>query len=382
MENNRDSFMRISITIEPTAEVTPANGVNLANGSLDNHENRAASEFSSLETSIEDDALVSDGDSSATNGTNYGKVPSFGNDLTRLLQGDSVHDQLKRTFVQGLRFLEAQPEVVSIHRNSFPGPIGQAKLQAFQMFAKATEERRGGDANVKYAWYPATGDEIRRILQDGFGHANMTNGLHGCGVYLSPYESPMESVKRTVADKDGIHHLLRCRVILGKLELVPPGSKQCHPSSDQFDSGIGITGSPDRYIVWSTHMNSHILPEYVVSFLPPSCLKGLMLTSDSLKRPTSPWIPFPALMSSLSKFLPQRDMTLISKYYRDQKSKKISRNEMIKQVRKIAGDELLAAVIKSFRGKLLASGNCPQSIEQNRASERMGHGQNGRRSNG
>ncbi|KAF5752884.1 inactive poly [Tripterygium wilfordii] len=173
MENNSDSTPLIPITIEAAAEVMPGNCVDLDNNSFDNDDSQTASDTSVLESSIEHDALVSDGDSSAANGE---KALSFGSGLTRLLQGDSVHDQIKRTFLHGLRFLEALPEVVSIDRNSFPGPIGQVKLLAFEMFAKATEERRGGDANVVYAWFPATGDEIRRILQDG--------SIHGSGLKI------------------------------------------------------------------------------------------------------------------------------------------------------------------------------------------------------
>ncbi|XP_038685064.1 probable inactive poly [ADP-ribose] polymerase SRO5 [Tripterygium wilfordii] len=362
MENNSDSTPLIPIPIEPAAEVMPENSVensvdlddnmpensvensvDLDNISFDNDDSQTASDTSVLES--EHDALISDGESSAAKGE------SFGSGLTRLLQGDNVHDQIKRTFLHGLRFLEALPEVVSIDRNSFPGPIGQAKLQAFEMFVKATEERRGGDANVTYAWFPATGDEIRRILQDGFGQDNITNGLCGCGVYLSPDESPTESFKRSVADKYGIHHLLRCRVILGNLEIVPPDSRQSHPFSDQFDSGLAVTGpTTRRYVVWSTYMNTHILPEYVVSFRPPPCLKGFMMT------PTSPWISFPALLSLLSKCVPARDMLLISMYYRDHRANKMSRSEMIRQIRKITGDELLIAMIKAFRGKQFASG--------------------------
>lgn len=35
--------------------------------------------------------------------------------------------------------------------------------------------------------------------------------------------------------------------------------------------------------------------------------------------PTSPWMPFPILISALSKFLPPPTVALMSKYYRDHK---------------------------------------------------------------
>lgn len=52
------------------------------------------------------------------------------------------------------------------------------------------------------------------------------------------------------------------------------GSEQCHPSSEEFDSGVDNLSAPRKYIVWSTHMNTHILPEFVVSFRAPPCLAG------------------------------------------------------------------------------------------------------------
>lgn len=81
-------------------------------------------------------------------------------------------------------------------------------------------------------------------------------------------------MKKLSVDKDGLRHLLLCRLILGKSEVVHPGSDQCRPSSEEFDSGMDNLSSPKKYILWSTHMNTHILPEFVISFRAPSRLKG------------------------------------------------------------------------------------------------------------
>lgn len=81
-------------------------------------------------------------------------------------------------------------------------------------------------------------------------------------------------MKKLSVGKDGLRHMLLCRVILGKAEVVHPGSDQYHPSSDEFDSGMDNLSSPKKYIVWSARMNTHILPEYVISFSAPSSLKG------------------------------------------------------------------------------------------------------------
>lgn len=74
--------------------------------------------------------------------------------------------------------------------------------------------------------------------------------------------------------EDGVRHLVLCRVVLGKAELVRPGSEQYHPSSDEFDSGVDDLSKPRKYIVWSTHMSTCVLPEYVVSFRAPTFFRG------------------------------------------------------------------------------------------------------------
>lgn len=80
-------------------------------------------------------------------------------------------------------------------------------------------------------------------------------------------------------EEDGIRHLVLCRVIMGKAEIVRSGSEQYHPSSDEFDSGVDNLTKPRKYIVWSTHMNTCVLPEYVVSFRAPTFLKGKQISN-------------------------------------------------------------------------------------------------------
>lgn len=50
------------------------------------------------------------------------------------------------------------------------------------------------------------------------------------------------------------------------MEVVGRGSVQCHPSTEDFDSGVDDLQSPHHYIVWNMNMNTHIFPEYVFSF--------------------------------------------------------------------------------------------------------------------
>ncbi|KAM5572037.1 putative inactive poly [ADP-ribose] polymerase SRO5 [Rosa sericea] len=275
--------------------------------------------------------------------------------LVKLGEEDRVHDLIKQRFLASLGLLGSHVTVAAINRNSHSGFTGQARLHAFRVYLKAVEDRCGGNANVKYGWYsPSSKAEISKIIGHGFGHCEKINGVYGRGVYLAPDDLPLECLENLSVDEDGLRHLLLCRVILGKQEVVLPGnSEQYHPSSQEFDSGVDRLFAPKKYIVWSTHMNTHILPEYVISFRAPTCLKEFLKTQEPIRKPTSPWMPIPTLISVLSKFLPQPSIALIIKYHKAHRETKISRSELIQRIRQIAGDKLLATIIKSFRTKQL-----------------------------
>ncbi|XP_027337576.1 probable inactive poly [ADP-ribose] polymerase SRO5 [Abrus precatorius] len=283
----------------------------------------------------------------------------------RLEEGDVLHDLIKRRFLRGLGLLGPKTELVAVHRNACSTVVSQARLQSFQVYSRAVAKLRHGDANVKYAWYGTRGEkEISDVVSHGFSHA------HGQKLVLSPDDSPLQSAKSCVVGKDGLRHALLCRVILGRQELVNPGSgtQQCCPSSEEYDSGVDSYTAPSKYIIWSNRMNTHVLPAYVISFRVPS-FKGIENSEEEPLRPTSPWMPFPTLISVLSKFLPAHDVAMISKSYKDKKERKISRRELIQRVRQIAGDKLLASVIKTYRNKRKSS--FQQTISRNGLGARI-----------
>ena len=79
-------------------------------------------------------------------------------------------------------------------------------------------------------------------------------------------------------DENGEKHLVLCRVILGNLEQVEPGSQQDCPSSIYFDTGADDAVNPQCYVVWPCNMSRHIIPEFVVSFkYSPQYLQGKCL---------------------------------------------------------------------------------------------------------
>ncbi|OIV98229.1 hypothetical protein TanjilG_09881 [Lupinus angustifolius] len=211
--------------------------------------------------------------------------------FVRLMEHDMVHDLIKKSFLRGLEgdFVKAKTEVVAILRSVCSSVMLQARVRSFQIYAQAVTKLRDGDVNMKYVWYGTRGeDEIEDIVSHSFGLAH----AYGHQVCLSPDHSPLQSVKNSVADKNGL----------------------------------------PKYIIWSSQMNTHVLPAYVISSR-VSSFTGVEKSEEPL-RPSSPWMPFPTLISVLSK------------------EKKISRHELINKVRQIAGDKLLIAAIKSHRGKV------------------------------
>ena len=79
---------------------------------------------------------------------------------------------------------------------------------------------------------------------------------------------------RAEVDNNGEKHIILCRIILGNVEKVEAGSQQRGPSSENFDTGADDPKNPKWFVVWSTKMNTHILPEYVVSFKPSARVTG------------------------------------------------------------------------------------------------------------
>jgi len=61
---------------------------------------------------------------------------------------------------------------------------------------------------------------------------------------------------------------------MGNMELLHPGTRQHHPSSSDYDSVVDDIHNPRNFIVWNMNMNTHIYPEFVVSFKVSSDFEG------------------------------------------------------------------------------------------------------------
>ncbi|XP_010515080.1 PREDICTED: probable inactive poly [ADP-ribose] polymerase SRO4 [Camelina sativa] len=271
--------------------------------------------------------------------------------LMELLKDDKAYELIYRHCQTKLT---SQFQIVSILKNGFQTPMGQAKLKAFQIYTESVAKKCGScccecrgnkaaaaeAARVTYGCCSVEKEELKTILMYGFSHFRNNTGL-----YLSPDNAPLQCMRdppSSSCDEDGMRFLLFSRIIMGKSEVVG-STAQSYPSSTEFDSGVDSLTSPKKYFIWSTHMNTHVLPEFVVCIKTPSTLKR--------KNPQSPWIMFPVLIKSISKFLNPSQICLIQKHYKEHQDRRISRSELIQRLRSITGDRLLVQTIKSVGQK-------------------------------
>ncbi|XP_021293135.1 probable inactive poly [ADP-ribose] polymerase SRO2 isoform X7 [Herrania umbratica] len=243
--------------------------------------------------------------------------------LTKLQEPSLEHTIIKASFCTGIgdqSELAKKINIVAIHKNSHSSRSREARADSFQVFAKAVADKCGGDANLKYGWYGASRNEICEIVMHGFSWCNTAAG-NRYSISLSPAKFAFDSVLSSEADENGLRHVLLCRVILGKQEVLTANSNQFHPTSPEFDSGVDDLSAPRKYIVWSVYMNTHILPSYVISIKTP-CLIGSQgfLEANTIK-PNSKW------------------------------EKKITRKQLIERMKEIAGHQAVAAIVDLFAKK-------------------------------
>jgi hypothetical protein len=329
----------------------------------------------------------------------------LGDKLIKLENDDHEYVAVRNKYLAGLSTLVTFSSIAGIYRCLPPSSSSaQARLQAFQNHVEITRKFRG-KANVRYAWHGTSRKGVAGIIAHGFGQTSTSNNgaAYGIGVYLSPEDCSHVSAGYSDVDENGLRHMVLCRVIMGNMEQVQPGSQQFHPSSEHFDSGVDDIKNPKRYIIWSTHMNTHILPEYVVSFkvstqvhdcagskadhfahsilgtakhtMPDGpwqqgypnemarhqqAYRALVKEDQKknqghvevpVKMPTSAWMPFPMLFSVIREHLSKSSIDSLEHHYSNFKNRKISREVLIKMVRKIAGDKLLIAAIKSIKSQ-------------------------------
>lgn len=327
---------------------------------------------------------------------------SLGDRLLKLEDGNEEYVAVQSRFLSGLSKIAVGTTVTGIYRNTHTSAMGQARLQAFHRQVEFTRMSRG-NANVRSAWHGTSSKCAVAIILHGFSHSRAHNNVpsYGVGVYLAPEDRSYLSASFSDIDKNGEQYMVLCRVILGNVEKVPLGSQQFHPTCEKFDSGVDDLTNPKCYIIWSTHMNMHILPEYIVSFKVPhqmhecwaeskakqgicgvpksfsSSLEDVEVARQgsvydmhpssasvegrkskmqapakgSTRIPSAASMSFPKLFSVIRKSLPPAYMNTLEHLYAQYKAGKIGKETIIRNVRMIVGDKLLIAAIQSIRGQ-------------------------------
>ncbi|KAI5656357.1 hypothetical protein M9H77_25150 [Catharanthus roseus] len=283
--------------------------------------------------------------------------------------------------------------------NKCSSNLMQIRLELFEKQVEITKKYRR-NSNLRYAWLPCSKNAVSSILMYGLGHSvPEPKTKYGIGVHLNAVHCANASASYSDVDENGVQHILLCRVILGNVELLHSGSQQSHPSSEKFDSGVDDLENPSHYIIWHMNMNTHIYPEYVVSFRMPPVNKDaevgeenrldnsgvtsqeaqgqLLLDQSSVemgkhdqfnnnsqkevpgtvlnnppKGPKSPWMSFASLFQAISEKISSRDMNLVRIHYEMLRCQKLSRDEFITKLRLIVGDQLLKSTVTNLQGKV------------------------------
>ncbi|EYU36416.1 hypothetical protein ABFS82_14G266100 [Erythranthe guttata] len=251
---------------------------------------------------------------------------------------------VKNLFLSGLEIAEPGAVVTSIHKCVRAGPMDKARSEVFAKQMEITKRARG-ESNMVFAWYGTSAKGVESILLHGFGIPNKTSHHegHGIGVHLSPIRSPINSAMMSEIDENGEKHVILCRLILGKREKIEAGSRQLYPSSAEYDTGVDDLNNPQWYTVWHTNMNTHILPECVVSYRPGSV------------KPTTNCIPHPSmfiakLLSKLKGSLPLPQFQELVTSWGSCKEGKLGKDIFMKKLRLVVGDDKLRSTIQEIRG--------------------------------
>ncbi|KAF2323913.1 hypothetical protein GH714_003941 [Hevea brasiliensis] len=261
-----------------------------------------------------------------------------------LTEGEKAYSMVRDYFLSGIRKVDAGATITAIYQCTRDGHLEKARYEVFQKQIEITKAARGL-SNLVYAWHGASAKGVESILAHGFGVPSKISGTecYGVGVYLSPLGLPYMSAKLSEMDGNGEKHLILCRVILGNVEKVEMGSQQYYPSNFQFDTGADDLNNPKWYIVWSSNMNRHIIPECVVSY------KSAHQVQGQVKGPTCMKYSLEKLFSKMRNLLPPTKIREVVTLYDTYRGGKLARDMFIKQLRLIAGDEVLLSTIREIR---------------------------------
>ncbi|KAF8769233.1 hypothetical protein HU200_006739 [Digitaria exilis] len=292
--------------------------------------------------------------------------------ITSVERGSKDFLFVQDRFLSGMGPFATANNLLRVYRYSPNDITAQCRLQAFERQIISTREQRG-DANVRYGWLGSRKNDIVRILINGLGTTEKPAEKSdlSAGVYLSPENRTFTSVGLCDVDEKGVQYILLCQVIMGNMEAVDPGSQELFPSSDVYDSGVDDCLEPKCYVMWPSHLSTHMRLEYLVSFkLTPDFrsyllhLKGLWFrppkevaidistlepaSCEIGEGPTTPWIPFKVLFGLVQDNISSIAKELLFHHYEELKESKITREEMVKKMMIIAGKKLLLEALNKL----------------------------------
>lgn len=325
----------------------------------------------------------------ASNSETLENKNAIGADNCQLVSGP-----VQKFFLSGMSPYVDSKDIISITKVPIIDDFGDVRFHSFQKQIELTKSIRG-NANVRYAWLPTTKSVAEDIMLHGTLRAEKPaiDSTYKLGIHLAPANCPIVCATNSDVDENGLSYIMLCRIIMGNVEIVCPGSKQFQPSNENFDSGVDDLQTPKHYVVWDMNMHNHIYPEYVLVFKlrseareslsgkeslsnesgvingtspipPPKEENGdpLVISADQshnngqtcgrVPKPTSPWMPFSMLFAAISTKVPAKDMDLVIAHYEEFKKRKINRLDLVKKLRQIIGDKLLVSTIVRLQHKL------------------------------
>ncbi|XP_030454311.2 probable inactive poly [ADP-ribose] polymerase SRO3 [Syzygium oleosum] len=255
-----------------------------------------------------------------------------------LSEGDKAYSQIKNFFLSGLKNVDPGATITAIHQCTRTTTFERARYEVFTKQVDITRAARGA-SNTVYAWHGTSAKGLSIILAHGFGVPIEApkRESYGVGVHFSPVGLPQLCAMHSEADDNGEKHVVLCRVILGSVEKVDLGSDQSHPSSVDFDTGADDPNNPTQHVVWFSNVNTHVLPECVVSFKASNNVKGV---KNSICE----------LISKMKSALPPAKLREVENLYSVFRAGKLVKDSFVKQFRSITGDDALLSAIREIRG--------------------------------
>jgi hypothetical protein len=309
--------------------------------------------------------------------------------------GPRIDSAVRRLLLEGLGQPFSEKDIIGIYRTPLVDQQGRARFNLFQKELEATKIQRG-NANVRYAWLPCSKDAMEDMMLRGVLKTtkSLLRPMYGTGTHLAPANCANICASHSDVDENGIIRMMLCRVIMGNVEVVLPGSKQFQPTNGIYDSGVDDLQKPKHYVIWDANVHRHIYAEYAVIIKAPSMTNEYLVREDtasniseignsgspdsvikddsfqtlassadeqqapkfgrapSPRSPSSPWMPFSMLFAAISTKVPRSDMDLLLEHYEEFKRRKISRTDLVKRLRQMVGDKLLVSTVVRLHHKV------------------------------